>query len=124
MPEFQSFDGVTLHYDLEGEGAPVVLLHGFAADTNLNWRQPGIIQALAAAGRRTIGLDARGHGMSEKCYDPSAYANDAMVADGAALRSSRQPPAPSCPRRHRRQPGRHDRRDGRAREAHRGWVGR
>lgn len=85
MPEFQSFDGVTLHYDVEGEGAPVVLLHGFAADTNLNWRQPGIIQALTAAGRRTIGLDARGHGMSEKCYDPSAYANDAMVADVGAL---------------------------------------
>jgi pimeloyl-ACP methyl ester carboxylesterase len=85
MPEFRSFDGVTLHYDVEGEGAPVVLLHGFVADTNLNWRQPGIIPALTAAGLGTIGLDARGHGQSQKCYDPSAYENEAMVADVGAL---------------------------------------
>jgi pimeloyl-ACP methyl ester carboxylesterase len=55
------------------------------ADTNINWRQPGIIQALTAAGLRTIGLDARGHGQSEKCYDPAAYENEAMVADVGAL---------------------------------------
>jgi pimeloyl-ACP methyl ester carboxylesterase len=85
MPEFRSFDGVRLHYDVEGEGEPVVLLHGFVADTNLNWRQPGIIPALTAAGLMSIGLDARGHGQSEKCYDPSAYENEAMVADVAAL---------------------------------------
>jgi pimeloyl-ACP methyl ester carboxylesterase len=85
MAEFHSFDGVTLHYDVEGEGPPVVLLHGFAADTDLNWRQPGIVDALTAAGRRTIALDARGHGRSEKPHEPAAYGNEAMVADVGAL---------------------------------------
>src|SRR5207249_41 len=57
----------------------------FTATTELNWRAPGVIGALTAAGRRAIGLDARGHGLSEKCYDPAAYANDAMFRDVGAL---------------------------------------
>src|SRR5262249_52725987 len=85
MAEFRSFDGVRLHYDMEGEGGPVVLLHGFAASTEANWRAPGILDALVAAGHRVVGLDARGHGHSEKCYDPSAYADGAMVTDVVAL---------------------------------------
>jgi pimeloyl-ACP methyl ester carboxylesterase len=81
MAEFQSFDGVKLHYDREGTGPPVVLLHGFAADTETNWRRPGIIEALVGAGHEAIALDARGHGLSEKCYDPDAYKDEAMVSD-------------------------------------------
>ena len=83
--EFTSFDGVKLRYVMEGEGAPVVLLHGLAADTEINWRRPGIIAALKSAGRRVVGLDARGHGRSQKCYDPAAYENEAMARDVAAL---------------------------------------
>jgi len=85
MAEFSSFDGVRLHYDVEGAGEPVVLLHGFAASTEANWRAPGIIDALIAAGHRVVGLDARGHGRSEKCYDPTAYTGGAMVTDVGAL---------------------------------------
>jgi pimeloyl-ACP methyl ester carboxylesterase len=85
MPAFHSFDGVRLHYDDEGSGPPVVLLHGFAASTELNWRAPGILGALVDAGHRVVGLDARGHGESEKRHDPAAYADDAMVRDVAAL---------------------------------------
>jgi pimeloyl-ACP methyl ester carboxylesterase len=76
---------VRLHYDVEGDGSPVLLLHGFAADTERNWRAPGIIAALVAAGHRVVGLDARGHGASEKRYDPRAYAGGAMVQDAGAL---------------------------------------
>lgn len=83
--EFSSFDGVRLHVDVEGEGQPAVLLHGFATDTERNWRRPGITGALVAAGCRVLGLDARGHGRSEKCYDPAAYQNEAMARDVAAL---------------------------------------
>jgi pimeloyl-ACP methyl ester carboxylesterase len=85
MAEFQSFDGVKLHYDREGAGPPVVLLHGFAADTETNWRRPGIIEALTATGHAVIALDARGHGLSEKCYDPDAYKDEAMAKDVVAL---------------------------------------
>ncbi len=82
---FDSFDGVRLHVDAEGDGPAVVLLHAFATDTERNWRRPGIVDALVRAGRRVLGLDARGHGRSEKCYDPAAYENDAMARDVAAL---------------------------------------
>jgi pimeloyl-ACP methyl ester carboxylesterase len=85
MANFQSFDGVKLHYEREGAGAPVVLLHGFAADSETNWRRPGIIEALVVAGHEAIALDARGHGLSEKCYDPDAYRDEAMARDVVAF---------------------------------------
>jgi pimeloyl-ACP methyl ester carboxylesterase len=85
MPVLESFDGLKLHYDVEGSGPPVVLLHGFAADTQQNWRSPGVIAVLAAAGRQVVGLDARGHGLSDKPHEPAAYENGAMVKDVAAV---------------------------------------
>ena len=85
MPTFASFDGTTLAYHDDGEGAPVVLLHGFAADTNLNYVRSGVFDLLLDAGHRVIALDARGHGLSEKPYDASAYADDAMRRDVQAL---------------------------------------
>jgi pimeloyl-ACP methyl ester carboxylesterase len=85
MPMFSSFDGVKLNYETEGEGSPVVLLHGFAASTRTNWVEPGIWSALVEAGHWVIGLDARGHGESEKPHEPDSYADGAMVRDVAAL---------------------------------------
>ena len=85
MPEFNTFDDLRLVYDDQGEGPPIVLLHGFAADSAINWVRPGITDAIVAAGRRVIALDARGHGRSAKPHDPEAYADDAMVRDVQAL---------------------------------------
>jgi len=85
MPTFASFDGLKLHYEDRGDGPPTLLLHGFAANSILNWEQPGVMGALLDAGRRVIALDARGHGLSEKPYNPAAYANDAMAVDVSAL---------------------------------------
>ena len=85
MGDFRSFDGTALHYEVDGEGPTVVLLHGFASSGESNWRRPGVVDRLAAAGRRTVTLDARGHGRSEKPYDPAAYENEAMVRDVGAL---------------------------------------
>ena len=85
MATFASFDGLEIAYDDEGTGSPVVLLHGFAADAAINWRAPGVIDALVADGRRVISYDARGHGRSGKPHEPSAYEHDAMVKDAVAL---------------------------------------
>lgn len=80
MPSFDSA-GVRIHYTDEGSGPPVVLVHGFAADAERNWRAPGVIAALLGAGRRVIAFDARGHGQSDKPHDPELYARDAMAGD-------------------------------------------
>jgi len=58
-------DDVQIHFTDEGEGEPVVLVHGFAVNGDLNWRRPGIIKALAPH-FRVINVDMRGHGRSGK----------------------------------------------------------
>ncbi|HZP28743.1 MAG TPA: alpha/beta hydrolase [Acidimicrobiia bacterium] len=85
MPTFESFDGATLSYQDEGRGRAVLLLHGFAADTNINWIRSGVLDALVDEGYRVLALDARGHGLSAKPHDPAAYENDAMAHDPRAL---------------------------------------
>jgi pimeloyl-ACP methyl ester carboxylesterase len=85
MASFASFDGVSLSYQDEGRGRAVILLHGFAADTNINWVRSGVLDALVDEGFRAVALDARGHGLSEKPHDPESYAGDAMTRDARAL---------------------------------------
>ncbi len=84
---FASFDGVELAYWSVGDttGDPVLLLHGFAADSVINWFRPGVAAALVQAGLGLFALDARGHGSSDKPHDPNAYTGDAMVTDVGAL---------------------------------------
>ncbi|HTD49416.1 MAG TPA: alpha/beta hydrolase [Acidimicrobiia bacterium] len=85
MDRFASFDGTELAYSCAGDGPDVLLLHGFAADHQINWVVPGVVDALVRADRRVIAFDARGHGKSDKPHDPSAYEDDAMVRDARAL---------------------------------------
>jgi pimeloyl-ACP methyl ester carboxylesterase len=85
MPTFESFDGMKLSYDIDGDGPPVVLLHGFVADSYINWVRPGVIGRVTAAGFRAIALDQRGHGLSDKPHEPAAYANGAMLTDARTL---------------------------------------
>lgn len=82
MPEFDS-DGVRLHYELAGpeDGEPVILVHGFASDYQLNWVGSRWQETLAGSGRLVVGLDCRGHGSSEKPHDPEAYARTTMAGD-------------------------------------------
>src|SRR5690349_17166043 len=76
---------VEIAYLDEGEGDPIVLVHGFASTKEVNWVEPGWVAALARADRRVIALDNRGHGESSKLYDPSAYHSSAMADDVRAL---------------------------------------
>jgi pimeloyl-ACP methyl ester carboxylesterase len=78
-------DGVDIAFLDEGEGAPIVLVHGFASTAQVNWRHPGWVGTLTEAGRRVIALDNRGHGGSSKLYDPGAYHSAVMAEDVRAL---------------------------------------
>ena len=73
-PEGQYFDsnGVRIHYTDEGQGTPVLLVHGFGNPANSQWRGMGLIDALLGD-YRVIALDNRGHGRSDKPHDPSQY---------------------------------------------------
>src|SRR6188508_1277351 len=79
MPAFNNGD-VRIAFLDEGEGDPIVLVHGFASTKEVNWVQTGWVSTLTRAGRRVIALDNRGHGESGKLYDPAAY-HSAVVAD-------------------------------------------
>lgn len=84
MPSF-SHNGVEIAFLDEGEGAPIVLVHGFASNKEINWVGPGWMSTLTRAGRRAIALDNRGHGASSKLYDPAAYHSSVMADDVSAL---------------------------------------
>jgi pimeloyl-ACP methyl ester carboxylesterase len=84
MPRF-THDGVEIAFLDEGEGEPIVLVHGFASNKEVNWAAPSWMTTLTRAGRRTIALDNRGHGASTKLYDPAAYHSAIMAEDVRAL---------------------------------------
>jgi len=78
-------DGVSISYLDEGEGDPILLIHGFASNSTVNWRNTNWIKTLNGAGFRVIAFDNRGHGQSEKLYDPSEYGAPVMAADALRL---------------------------------------
>ena len=85
MPQFLTDDGVEIAFIDEGEGEPIVLVHGFASNKEVNWVVPGWVATLTGAGRRAIALDNRGHGASGKVYEPAAYHSAVMAEDVRAL---------------------------------------
>ncbi|MBI4561650.1 MAG: alpha/beta fold hydrolase, partial [Candidatus Rokubacteria bacterium] len=76
-----TLNGIRLYYEVHGQGAPLVLLHGFAG-TAESWRPQ--ISALAAS-YRLILYDARGHWRSESPKEAHAYSHDVAVEDLRAL---------------------------------------
>lgn len=84
MPRFQS-EGFDLAYEVYGEGPPIVAVHGFASNGNVNWVATGWVETLTEAGYKVITLDNRGHGASEKRYDESVYGAPDMARDVASL---------------------------------------
>src|SRR5256714_3111782 len=84
MPSFHN-GAVEIAYLDEGEGDPILLVHGFASTKNVNWVYPTWVSELKKNGRRVIALDNRGHGDSAKLYDPEAYQIGTMAGDVSAL---------------------------------------
>jgi pimeloyl-ACP methyl ester carboxylesterase len=69
---FFDSDGVAIRYLEAGRGEPVILVHGYSYDTEQQWVEPGVFDALAAR-YRVIGFDARGHGKSGKPHERHFY---------------------------------------------------
>src|SRR6516225_11167565 len=84
MPSFRDGE-VEIAYLDEGEGEPIVLIHGFASTKEVNWLLTSWIATLTKTGRRAIALDNRGHGASTKLYDPADYHSAIMAEDVRAL---------------------------------------
>lgn len=76
-------EGVKIHYFVDGKGEPVLLIHGFAINAELQWILPGTFRALARS-HRVIAFDVRGHGKSDKPSDPDKYGTE-MVEDAVRL---------------------------------------
>ena len=79
-------DGTRIHYEVEGEGPPIVFCHGLFGSLEI-WRIFGWVGALRDR-YKLIMVDMRGHGRSDKPHDPEAYKTEKMVGDIAAVLDS------------------------------------
>ena len=84
MHTFNS-DGVTIAYEMAGEGPPILLIHGFASTGRVNWWDTAWVKTLTGAGRMVVTFDNRGHGQSEKLYDAALYPASEMAEDARRL---------------------------------------
>src|SRR5438046_9019909 len=82
MP-YANHQSTRIHYQVEGEGPPLVLQHGFTGNLK-RWYSFGYVDALKAD-YQLILVDARGHGASDKPHDPAAYALPLRVGDVLAV---------------------------------------
>ena len=78
-------DDVEIAYVDEGEGHPIVLIHGFASSKEANWINTGWVEWLVDAGYRVIAFDNRGHGESTKFHDAADYSLGLMAKDAIGL---------------------------------------
>src|SRR5260370_41775036 len=74
-------NGVNIHYEVHGDGPPLLLTHGYSS-TSAMWQ--GQIEALSKHHKLVL-WDMRGHGQSEYPDDPKTYSEALTVADMAAL---------------------------------------
>ena len=71
--------GVSISYEVAGQGFPLVLLHGLSVD-GASWRRAGYVDALSHR-YRCISIDARGAGGSDKPDLPALHTMDHSVGD-------------------------------------------
>ena len=69
---FFDSDGERIRYIDQGSGEPIVLVHGYGSNIEVEWVETGVFQNLAKD-HRVIALDCRGHGRSAKPHDVKKY---------------------------------------------------
>ena len=67
---YETIDGVRLHYVDEGSGPPILMIHG---QPTWSYLYRKMIPPLVAAGYRCVAPDLMGFGLSDKPTDESAY---------------------------------------------------
>lgn len=77
--QFFDSNGCKIHYRVEGNGPPLILVHGYAINADINWRWNGLIRKLKKH-FTVISFDLRGHGLSDKPSKPNSYGLE-MVKD-------------------------------------------
>jgi pimeloyl-ACP methyl ester carboxylesterase len=80
--QFVQVNGIRMYLASAGQGAPVLLLHGFP-DTHAVWRKQ--IGPLVAAGFRVLAPDLRGYGASEAPPSVHDYSIEKLRGDVLAL---------------------------------------
>ena len=80
MPKAR-INGIEIHYRESGEGYPIFLIHGFTGNLR-NWalQIPALTRDF-----RTVSIDHRGHGHSEKPTRPQDYSLELMTEDAYGL---------------------------------------
>src|SRR5260370_41528780 len=81
MPTITTGDGVTLHVQSTGTGAPLLLIHEFAGD-HRSW-EPQV--RFFGRGYRCVTYAARGYPPSGVPEDPAAYSQHRAVEDAVAV---------------------------------------
>ncbi len=77
---FSSFDKTRIHYEIIGNGKPVLLIHGFTGTGN-DWKKKPLADSLLANGFKIMLVDLRGNGLSDQPAVPEAYADNAEAKD-------------------------------------------
>jgi len=81
---YPSFDSTRIYYEVQGQGPPVVLLHGFAS-TLESWKNTPLYPELVAQGYQVVVLDLRGNGRSSQPAGLAGYEHDAEARDVMGL---------------------------------------
>src|SRR5215469_6212171 len=81
MPTITTSDGVALHVDSAGTGAPLLFIHEFAGD-HRSW-EPQV--RFFGRGFRCVTYAARGYPPSDVPTDPAAYSQQRAVDDAVAI---------------------------------------